>query len=140
MLATTHVLVGAGTGMVVPEPFLAFAISIVLHFLTDKISHYWPQTQKSKTGLTIFDWIIAISIVLLLIIFPTPNKYSVVAGVFGGLSVDIIFVGIPFFRKSKSGLWHTKRQPHKKELFMIVTDLLFIIPLAIYFMFTVFDV
>ena len=134
MLATTHVLVGAGTGEVVHEPFLVFFISIILHFLTDKIPHYWPKAQKQKNILVIVDWFIAILIIILLVVLPTPNKASVVAGAFAGLLVDALLVGVPYLEKSALGVWHSKRQPHRAELYFIFTDLIFVVPLATYFL------
>jgi len=130
MLTTTHVLVGAGAGEVVHEPFLAFFLSILLHFVTDKIPHYWPKNQTQKNVLVIIDWTAAILIIVTLILLPVINKPSVVAGAVAGLLVDALLVGVPYFHKTKLGLWHTNRQPHRTSTFFLFTDMIFILPLA----------
>ncbi|MDD5693174.1 MAG: hypothetical protein WC437_02090 [Patescibacteria group bacterium] len=134
MLATTHVLVGAGAGEVVHNPSLAFVVSIILHFLTDKIPHYWPKSQKQKNILVFVDWSIALLIIIFLLIMPTPNKTSVIAGAIASLLVDLLLVGVPALHKTKIGLWHTNRQPHRTEFYFLLTDLVFIIPLSVYFL------
>ena len=131
MLATTHVLVGAGAGVLVHDALMAFLLSIMLHLLIDKLPHYWPPAQKSKTILTLVDWSIAVLILSLLIVYPIPNQASTVAGAFGGLLVDLLLIGVPFLRKSRVGQWHTNRQPHKAKISFMATDLIFIVPIAI---------
>jgi len=133
MLATTHVLVGAGTGEVVSNPYLAFVASVIVHFIIDKIPHFWPAKLRDQILLNAVEWTTAFVIFMLLLTSSIPNKSSVLAGALGGVIVDIVLAGLPYFYKRKIGTWHSGRQPHKTEPVYLVTDLLFIVPLVIYF-------
>jgi len=133
MLATTHVLVGAMTGEVIPNPYFSFTLSAYIHFVIDKIPHFWPLKRQDKVILVLFDWVIAFLIIVLLAISPIDNKLPVLAGALGGIIVDIVLVGLPGMREHPIGIWHSQRQPHQKRAIYLVTDLIFIIPLIIYF-------
>jgi hypothetical protein len=134
MMATTHVLAGAGIGEIITNPYLSFVTAVITHFIIDKIPHFWPAKYKDQVLLNVFDWTVAAIIILLFLGYPIDNQSSILAGALGGVAVDIVLVGLPYFYNRKVGGWHTGRQLHQREPIFLVTDLLFIVPLGLYFL------
>jgi predicted membrane channel-forming protein YqfA (hemolysin III family) len=120
------VVTGATVGKYIPNPILAFTAGILIHFLIDKIPHYWPVSDKKlKTILLVFDYTFTIIFITSLIV---TDRWS--AGVFmavvGSLIIDIILVGLRTGRESKLGVWHNTRQKHLSKPFNFLTDLIVI--------------
>jgi len=133
MLTTNHVLIGAVAGKVIGDPLIAFPTGIFLHYIFDKVPHFWPETDKNKRVVMILDTILC-STLLAFFFFTTGGlSSSIFWGAFGGFLVDAVFVGLKPFHDSKAGMWHTLRQIHKiKPIYFLTDASLLIIGLIIY--------
>lgn len=127
MLSSTHSFVGATAGKYIPNPIVAFFVGIFLHFVFDKIPHFWP-TQKKYENLALYlDTISTISIISFLLFYPgIQNRQSIVAGAMGGAFVDLCLVLTPKLNKSGLAKWHSERQTHLKDIKFILNDLVII--------------
>lgn len=127
MLSATHSFVGATAGKYIPNPFLAFFAGIVLHFVFDKVPHFWPDQDRYKGWLLFFDTFMTIIIISFFIFFPDiQNRTGVVWGAFGGAFVDLCLVLMPKLNKSGLAKWHSDRQTHLKDVKFILNDLIII--------------
>lgn len=124
MLTLNHVLVGAVAGEFVESSPISFLIGGFVHFLMDKIPHFWPEDKKAKGLMIVIDWTLSLGTLAYFWFSPLPK--SVFWGGFGGMLVDLVLVGVPWIYNSKVGQWHSKRQPHKTELIYWVGDFLVI--------------
>jgi len=114
MLATTHVLVGAVAGRAVANPIASFSLAVILHFILDKIPHFWPDNKSIKIqgAILAIEW----SIAILFILFLSDNPdflYSQFTGAIGGFLPDVILLPTV---KTKIGKWHAIRQTHTQKI------------------------
>jgi len=123
MLSLTHASAGALAGEFIPNPILAFVAGVVIHLAMDKIPHFWPAENKDQGKVIISDTILSVAFLSGLLLLPDTRTPSVIAGALGGVSVDFFFV-IVMRTKGKMAEWHTNRQPHKKEITWLATDII----------------
>lgn len=123
MMQISHVATGAAVGKFMPNPILAFLAGILIHFIIDKIPHYWPATKKEKTIFVIADYSVA-AIVLALFLYYGKDSGNMVYGIAGSVIVDIVIIGVPWIFKSPLGRWHTNRQPHSAQKSIVITDMI----------------
>lgn len=121
MLSLTHASAGALAGEFIPNPYVAFLVGIVLHFIMDKIPHFWPAGRVGKGIVIVLDNIFSILFLLGLYAFPETRNASIIAGALGGVSVDFYFV-ILMRTRGKWAEWHTNRQPHRTAPVWFLTD------------------
>lgn len=110
-----YAVVGAVIGAETGNPFSAFFLSIIGHFIIDKIPHFWPKTQKAKTFYVSFGYLITGLFLLLIFRSSYHAKTIMLIGAITSVGIDTIIIGVPFIHKSKLCLWHTSRQPHKDK-------------------------
>ena len=128
MLIAAHSIVAGYVGEEIGNPFLAFLVGIIIHFILDLVPHY-DTTDKGKFTfrqilLIGIDGIVAI---LLLYYILKDNNYnlSYIAGVIGGILPDLLD-NVPLwkkrFRKTKFGKWfHTLHQiVHQKQPSLVI--------------------
>jgi hypothetical protein len=122
MMQITHAASAAALGTQVQNIYLAFIGGILIHFLIDKIPHYWPHTKKGKKIMIFLDHSITYAVFGFLVFF---NQLSgpIIAAVLGALMVDLILVGVPLLYRGPVGQWHTKRQLHNIRYPYLATDL-----------------
>ena len=125
MMMTGHVLLGGAMGEVIENPYAAFSLSVIVHVLIDKIPHFFPDKRTAQNAMIALDLIFATSALLFFWFGPFPK--SVFFGGLGGVTVDIILVGIPIVLKSKLGQWHINRQPHMTREIFLLTDVALIV-------------
>ena len=123
MMQITHASTGAAVGKFIPNPILAFIAGIIVHFIIDKIPHFWPETSRGKTILVVVDHTFTYALFLAACFFKVGTT-SMLYGAAGSLVVDIVIIGIPPIFKGKIGRWHTNRQPHILNPISMVTDVL----------------
>jgi uncharacterized membrane protein YeiH len=123
MMVLSHTLIGAAAGEMINQPVTAFFLMVFFHLLMDKVPHFWPKKGTWGKEFAIVDIFSAGLVLLSILIFQPPSFVSVFAGAFGGILVDVIFVGIPIVKKSKYGQWQHNRQPHSHQLKYLLTDL-----------------
>jgi hypothetical protein len=121
MMSLTHASAGALAGEFIPNPYLAFLAGVVIHFIMDKIPHFWPKTKKNKDIQIAIDTALSALFILGLFLYPATRSASMIAGAIGGVSVDLYFVLIKR-GKGKLAEWHTNRQYHHAEPIWILTD------------------
>lgn len=117
----SHAATGAAVGKFIPNPFLAFVAGILIHFIIDKIPHFWPESKKGKTIFVVLDYAVTYAVVIWLLIKGVGNL-NIWMGVAGSLMVDNVIIGIPQIFRSKLGRWHTNRQPHQTKLISLFAD------------------
>jgi hypothetical protein len=122
MMQTSHFSSGALVGKLLPNPLLAFISGIILHFLIDKIPHWWPESKHARVVATIVDYLIAIIMLIVFIYLFQGSLTNMMWGLAGSAIVDIALVGIPAARRSKIGQWHYTRQPHKTDVYYLWGD------------------
>lgn len=123
MLSINHTLIGTSAGKLIGNSPIAFLLGIILHFIFDKVPHFWPQKFRDKKIMLGIDTLIAIVIIIL------SFQYSKSAGwgALGGESVDALLIFIKPLRLSKIGHWHSERQPHKTNPLFLFTDIIVIV-------------
>ena len=119
----SHAATGAAVGKFMPNPILAFLAGVLVHFVIDKIPHFWPPTKKGKMIQLWLDHGITYIVFALMLIFKIGTP-EIQAGIAGSLAVDIVIIGIPWIFRGPVGKWHTNRQPHQTKLASLVTDAL----------------
>ena len=128
MMVISHEVVGGLIGEELNNPFLAYILAFISHLLLDKIPHYFPKESKNKATFLVVEIIIAVwTIFFFLENGFGLNNHSFWAGVAGGVTMDILFVGIPFLKKTKIGVWHSTRQTHTNKPVYLLIDLVLII-------------
>lgn len=125
MMQTSHFSSGALAGKFIPNPALAFGAGILIHFIIDKIPHWWPESNHTKAVFTAIDYLMATIMLISFIYLFRGNMTNMLWGLAGSAVVDILLVGIPQIHKTKLGQWHTLRQPHKTTLKYLWTDIAF---------------
>ncbi len=125
MLSINHTLIGASAGKIIGNPIIAFLTGILLHFIFDKVPHYWPNNKKSQDRIIFLD--ATISTIILILLCYYQYSFGTILGAVGGLIVDTSLVLIKKFRNSKIGLWHTQRQPHKTNRIYLLVDIIIIL-------------
>ncbi len=124
MLSATHSLVGAAVGKYIPSPVLAFLAGIFLHFVFDKIPHFWPIQKKYENTMLFLDTIVTVFIISFFIFFPgVENRLGMVGGALGGAAVDFFLVLMPYTNKSRLSKWHSDRQTHLRKFGFIINDI-----------------
>ncbi len=123
MLTSTHSLVGASAGKYIPNPFLAFLAGVFLHFVFDKIPHFWSLNKKFEGLMLALDTVGTILIIIVLFFSHLPNKSGIVGGALGGAGVDLFLVLVPVTNKNKTARWHSARQTHLRQARFILNDL-----------------
>jgi len=129
MMSLTHASAGALAGEFIPNPYVAFVAGVALHFVMDKIPHFWPASSRNKGILIAVDTILPALFILGLYLFPGTRDASVIAGALGGVSVDFYFV-LVMRTKGKMAEWHTNRQPHRTEVRWFLTDIVLFLSLT----------
>ena len=105
MMVVSHEVVGGLIGQELNNPFIAYILAFISHLVMDKIPHYFPQGLKNKAAFEAFEILLAVgTIIFFLEIGFGLNNISFWAGLAGGLTMDVLFVGIPFLKKSKIGV------------------------------------
>lgn len=112
MLIINHALIGAVGGEVIKNSPEAFAFGAGIHFLLDKIPHFWSNEIKYKYVIATIDCVVSIAFLSMLWFRPEFPR-SVFWGALGGASVDFLLIGVPWLYKSAVGDWHVNRQPHR---------------------------
>ena len=125
MLTINHTLVGASVGKIIGNPVLAFTAGVFLHYIFDKIPHYWPDNNSYKAIIIVIDTLVVILIIGFLV-FSNASQ-GMIWGALGGAIVDGLLVLAKPFRESKIGKWHSKRQIHKNSPYYLLIDALIII-------------
>lgn len=124
MLSATHSLVGASAGKYIPSPILAFFTGILLHFIFDKLPHFWPAQKKYEDMMLFLDTVLTVLIISFFIFFPgLENRYGIVGGALGGSLVDFFLVLMPYTKKNKLAKWHSDRQTHLRNFRFILNDI-----------------
>src|SRR3990167_5728733 len=68
MLSTTHLIVGAATATLIPNPYIAFPIAFFSHFLLDLIPHWnWKPNTAFKMAAAIVEGMFGLILVFILI-------------------------------------------------------------------------
>lgn len=130
MLSLTHASAGALVGEFIGNPFLAFLAGVAVHFIMDKIPHFWPESEQKKGKIIILDTIFSTIFILLLVLIPQTSNASIIAGALGGVSVDFYFV-LLMRSKGKMAEWHTRRQLHRKQPSWFLSDVLIFLGLTV---------
>lgn len=110
MLAANHTVVSGVVGSYIGNPFLAFLIGIILHFLLDAIPHYDTTDDGDFTfrqiALIVVDFLIGLFIVFFVLNINLSLESPFIWGAIGGNLPDL-FDNMPFlkesFRKTKIG-------------------------------------
>lgn len=126
MLVLSHALSGGALGQRIGNPFWAFLIGIIFHFILDKVPHFWPETKKSKSIVMALDGFVTFAFIFYFIYQGVNNLNGFLAGAIGGIIVDVLMIYTPLYNK-KIGKWHTKRQLHKTSYWYFLTDIIAII-------------
>ncbi len=106
MYVTVHSTIGAGLGKFIPNPFLAFIVGALCHFLCDFIPHgdssdHLSEAEKKKRMIYVFvfdsfAWIIILGMIFLFA--PLANPMSMAMGALGGLFPDLLRVPYLMFQ------------------------------------------
>lgn len=103
MLFGTHFIAGAAVGEAVGNPFLAFLLGFVLHFLLDSIPHFDTTDDriltKRQIALIVVEGIIGMSVVAYCYFNFSTNKAGFLAGGFGSILPDLLD-NVPFWDKA----------------------------------------
>ncbi len=119
MLFTAHALGGGVSGELVGNPFWAFLLGFVLHFILDFIPHYDTTDDGKYTprqiALVCTDFIIGALILTILLFYYSHNRWSLISGAFGGILPDILSL-VPPIRKftMKNRYWRIFHEIHNK--------------------------
>lgn len=93
MLIAAHSIGGSLAGEVIGNPFLAFLLGIVLHYLLDAIPHYdttdGGKFTKRQLILILVDALFGF-ILLFIMLDKSCNVYAFWAGALGGIAPDLI--------------------------------------------------
>lgn len=113
MLATNHVILGAGIGLITKDPVIAFTAGTLSHLLLDSIPHWGASTdgnfnEKLFLRVAKTDGITLLLVFALLAFYPTPYKLAVLLGAFGGLLFDLDKPMMHFFKVKIWPSWFDK--------------------------------
>jgi len=139
MMTATHIIAAGYVGEKIGNPFLAFLVGIVIHFLLDCIQYYDTtdngEITKRQLVLIFTDLIIGILIIVLVLKANLNLQGSFLWGAFGGILPDVMD-NIPFWQKAfrstsfgkKFHKFHDKIQKYSlSPLFGITIQVLIII-------------
>ncbi|MFA4996102.1 MAG: hypothetical protein WC536_03100 [Patescibacteria group bacterium] len=103
MMTATHIIAAGYVGERIGNPFIAFLVGIVIHFILDSIPHYdttdGGKLTKRQLTLTFVDLTIGILIIKFLLKADLSFGSSFLWGAVGGIFPDILDV-IPFWQKA----------------------------------------
>lgn len=103
MLLGAHLMSGAVAGEIIENPFLAFFLGFILHFVVDAIPHFDTTDDHKLTFRQILLITIEGTVGLLVLIYCflnfSSNKVSFLAGAFGSVLPDLID-NVPFWNKA----------------------------------------
>jgi len=128
MMVISHEIVGGVIGQQLGNPYLAYILAFISHLVLDKIPHYFPKEEKNKATFMIIEIIIACG--LMLFFYKQGfglDDVSFWAGLAGGVTMDVLFVGIPVLKKSKIGIWHSSRQTHISKPIYLTIDAVLVV-------------
>jgi len=128
MMLISHEIVGGVIGQQLGNPYVAYVLAFISHLVIDKIPHYFPKEDNNKATFMVIETIIACGLAL----YFYQNGFglddvSFWAGIAGGVTMDVLFVGFPVLKKSKIGIWHSTRQTHISKPIYLVIDAVFVI-------------
>jgi hypothetical protein len=103
MLIASHIIVAGYVGEMIGNPFLAFLVGIIIHFLLDSIPHYDTtdngKITKRQLALTVTDGFVGIILIVFLLKADLGLKSPFFWGAFGGIFPDILD-NVPFWQKA----------------------------------------
>jgi len=110
MLAASHLVAGGVVGSYIGNPFLAFLVGIIIHFLLDSVPHFdtieEDKFDYKELSLIFIDFLIGMAIIIWVIKPDISLNSSFVWGSIGGMTPDL-FDNVPFwketFRKTRIG-------------------------------------
>lgn len=112
MLFTAHALSGGAVGELIGNPFWAFLLGFVIHFILDAIPHYDTTDNGKYTPRQIIlagvDFIIGVLIIIFIIPKYSYNFYSYLWGVLGSITPDLLSL-IPWVRNITSKIKYGKK-------------------------------
>lgn len=126
MTELSHAAIGAAIGHKIGNPYTTVLLSILSHFVIDKIIHFYPKEQNNRNILIIIGYVLTGVFLYYIAVSPFENKPAMIAGALSGVLVDTIINGFPKIRESKLGNWHAIRQPHTTSFVFIFTDVIVI--------------
>lgn len=101
MLIASHIITAGYVGERIGNPFLAFLVGVVIHFLLDAVPHYDTtdngEITKKQLVLLITDGAIGILLIIFLLKADLGLKSPFFWGVFGGIFPDILD-NVPFWQ------------------------------------------
>jgi len=110
MLAASHIVAGGVVGSYIGNPFLAFLVGFILHFILDAIPHFDTIGDNilsfKQMSLIIADLLIGVALIIYVIKPDLSPGSPFIWGAVGGMLPDLLD-NVPFwrnaFRKSKVG-------------------------------------
>lgn len=103
MLVAAHIITAGYVGERIGNPFLAFLVGVIIHFLLDAVPHYDTtdngKVTKRQLVLSITDLIIGILLIVFLFKADLSLKSSFFWGALGGIFPDILD-NIPFWQNA----------------------------------------
>ena len=110
MLAASHLVVGGVVGSYIGNPFIAFLVGIIIHFLLDAVPHFDTIEEEKidyrEMSLILVDFLIGAALIIFVIKPDLSLGSPFLWGGIGGMTPDL-FDNIPFwkvaFRKTKIG-------------------------------------
>lgn len=103
MLVAAHIITAGYAGEMIVNPFLAFLVGIIVHFVLDSIPHYDTtdngKITKRQLALSITDIIIGILLIVFLLKADLGLKSPFLWGALGGIVPDILD-NIPFWQNA----------------------------------------
>ena len=103
MLAASHIVAGGVVGSYLGNPFLAFLLGIVIHFILDSIPHFDTIgdgiDDPKELTLILVDFLIGMAIIVWVLKPDISLNSSFVWGSIGGMTPDL-FDNVPFWRES----------------------------------------
>ena len=102
MLAASHLVAGGVIGSYIGNPFLAFLLGIIIHFVLDAIPHFDTigegGTSLKEMTLIITDFLIGLALIIWVIKPDLSIGSPFVWGAIGGMTPDL-FDNVPFWKR-----------------------------------------
>lgn len=110
MLASSHIVAGGVVGSHIGDPFLAFLVGIIIHFILDAIPHFDTigegGTSLAEMTLIILDFLMGLALIIWVLKPDITISSPFIWGAVGGMTPDL-FDNVPFwkewFRKNRIG-------------------------------------